>query len=128
MGKQNIGTRVEFYTQAKYDEWLASHPDTSSITVFRAYNLPLVTVLPDLPSVTDFWAYNLPLVTVLPEQPTEEQLERFTAVAGMIVAEIQSGAESEVIDQMYGPQIEVIQARFPDLMEMINRAYLARQS
>lgn len=61
-----------------------------------------------------------------PSEPTEEELERFTAVAGMIVAEIQTGCEADDINQMYGPQIEVIQKRFPDLMEMINKAFLAR--
>ena len=67
--KQVPQTRVEFYTQAEYDAWLASNPDLSQITDFRANNLPLVTALPDLPAVTDFWANNLPLVTALPDLP-----------------------------------------------------------
>lgn len=54
--KQVPQTRVEFYSQAKYDQWLASNPDFDQITYFRAFNLPGVTALPDLPAVTDFWA------------------------------------------------------------------------
>ena len=50
----NTPTKVEFYDQAKYDLWLASKPDFSRITSFRAYNLPLVTALPDMPAVTYF--------------------------------------------------------------------------
>ena len=56
--KQVQPNRVEFYTQAKYDRWLASSPDFSRVTDFVAYNLPLVTSLPDLPAVTYFRADN----------------------------------------------------------------------
>jgi hypothetical protein len=52
----NSATKVEFHSQARYDLWLASKPDFSRITDFRAYNLPLVTALPDMPAVTDFVA------------------------------------------------------------------------
>jgi len=51
-------TKAEFYTQAKYDLWLASKPDFSRITYFRAFDLPLVTALPDMPNVTYFRADN----------------------------------------------------------------------
>ncbi|MFE3839196.1 hypothetical protein [Pseudogemmobacter sonorensis] len=62
------------------------------------------------------------------DQPSEEEFERFSGVADLILADIQNGAEGDEIDQLYGPQIETIRARFPDLMEMINKAFLARQS
>ncbi len=55
---KNQSNKVEFYSQNKYDLWLATNPDFSKVTDFWAYNLPLVTALPDLPAVTDFWAYN----------------------------------------------------------------------
>ena len=49
-------TKVEFYSQQKYDIWLATNPDFSRITKFRAENLPRVTALPDMPAVTEFRA------------------------------------------------------------------------
>jgi len=58
VAKQAPQTRVEFYTQAKYDAWLASNPDLGRITHFRAFNLPGLTALPDLPAVTYFRADN----------------------------------------------------------------------
>jgi len=69
MSKQVLKTKVEFYSQAKYDLWLAQNPDFSQITDFLADNLPGVTALPDLPACTDFLAYNLPGVTALPDLP-----------------------------------------------------------
>lgn len=64
---------------------------------------------------------------VQPTQPTEEEIERFSGVASMIVADIESGTDPEDIDQLYGPQIEILQKRFPELMAMVNNAFLARQ-
>ena len=69
MTKQVNPTKVEIYSQAKYDEWLASKPDFSKVTDFRAFNLPGLTALPDLPAVTDFWADSLPGLTALPDLP-----------------------------------------------------------
>ena len=61
--QQATKTKVECYTRAKYDLWLASNPDFSEITDFYAYNLPGVTALPDMPACTYFRADNLPGVT-----------------------------------------------------------------
>ncbi|MFE3839524.1 hypothetical protein, partial [Pseudogemmobacter sonorensis] len=69
MSKQSLSVKVEFYDQARYDEWLASQPDFSRITTFWADNLPGLTALPDLPAVTTFRAYNLPGLTALPDLP-----------------------------------------------------------
>lgn len=62
-----MSTKVEFYSQEEYDLWIASKPDFSKITYFRAYNMPGVTALPELPACADFLADNLPGVTELPE-------------------------------------------------------------
>lgn len=61
--------KVEFHTQADYDCWLATNPDFSKVTAFKAIDLFLVEELPDLPSCTEFKVYRLPLVTSLPDLP-----------------------------------------------------------
>ena len=56
LAKQAPQTKVEVYSQAQYDLWLASKPDFAAVTDFWAENLPGVTALPDLPAVTTFRA------------------------------------------------------------------------
>lgn len=60
--------------------------------------------------------------------PTDEEAERFAGVADLILADMANGSTTDEINELYGPQIEIIRKRFPDLMAMFNQAHLARQS
>lgn len=58
---------------------------------------------------------------------THEDQDRFSAVLDMILAEVSSGSPIEDIEDIYGPQIEVLRGRFPDLFSIYQKAVAARE-